>query len=111
MAGDDLAVIFMRISTMRWFVSRHPGARVWLQEEGHQVDRQVAHLDVADIAPGDTVYGSLPVHMAAAVCARGACYVHLSMEMPASARGTELDADQLRSFGARLIPFQITGAK
>jgi CRISPR-associated protein Csx16 len=71
------------------------------------VDRHVEHLDMALIAPGDWVMGSLPVHMAAAVCAKGAHYFHLAMQLPASARGCELTAESLRLYGARLTGFQI----
>ena len=34
-----------------WFVSRHPGANVWAQEQGLQIDRWVSHLDATQIQP------------------------------------------------------------
>ena len=89
------------------FVSRHPGARAWLREAGVVVDRTVAHLDLAGVRPGDTIVGSLPVNLAAAVCARGARYVHLSIELPAAKRGVELDATELRELGARLEEYRV----
>jgi len=89
------------------FVSRHPGAQQWAREEGVQVDEVVAHLDLERIVPGDTVIGSLPVNLAAAVCARGARYVHLALELPAARRGSELSADELRELGATLIEYRI----
>lgn len=90
-----------------YFVSRHPGARDWAEEEGIQVDLVLAHLDPLDVAGGDTVIGSLPVNLAADVCARGARYLHLSLELPASLRGRELSADEMRALGARVVEFRV----
>ncbi len=55
-----------------WFVSRHPGALDWARQQGLAVDRWVPHLEPADVQPGDTVAGTLPVQLASKVCARGA---------------------------------------
>ena len=88
-----------------FFISRHPGAVEWADRRGLRIDRHVVHFDLADIAPGDTVIGSLPVHLAAEVCRRGARYLNLSLDLPAHARGRELTADELELFGARLEPF------
>ncbi len=88
-----------------WFVSRHVGAREWLERQGWPVDRQVEHLSPAQVAPGDRIYGTLPVHLAAALCARGAQYHHLILDLPVEARGRELTADELERFGARLVRF------
>jgi CRISPR-associated protein Csx16 len=85
-----------------WFVSRHPGAVAWAQRRGLAVDRQLAHLAPEQIAPGDTVIGTLPVNLVARVCARGGRYLHLSLDLPAEARGRELTADELERYGARL---------
>ena len=65
-----------------WFVSRHPGALHWMRQHGPVFDRHVPHLDPAQVQPGDTVIGTLPVNLAAQVCARGAAYWHLALEMP-----------------------------
>ncbi|RDE50636.1 MAG: CRISPR-associated protein Csx16 [Candidatus Accumulibacter meliphilus] len=83
-----------------WFVSRHPGAVAWAQRQGIAVDRQLAHLDPQQVATGDTVIGTLPINLAAEVCARGARYYHLTLRLPSALRGTELDADQLEQLGA-----------
>jgi CRISPR-associated protein Csx16 len=90
-----------------WFVTRHPGAIAWAARQGIAVDRQVAHLDPADIQPGDTVIGTLPVNLAAQVCARGARFFNLSLDVPAEARGRELSADDLERFGARLEAYDV----
>lgn len=89
----------------RWFVSRHSGAREWLERQGVYVDQQVAHLDPSEVGPGDQVYGTLPVHLAASLCARGACYYHLILDLPFDMRGRELTADELDRCGARLVRF------
>ena len=91
-----------------WFVSRHPGAIEWATRQGLAVDRLVHHLDPALVCVGDTVMGALPVNLAAAVCERGARYLHLSMELPPDLRGKELTADQLNQLEARLARYQIT---
>ena len=93
-----------------YFVTRHPGARDWAAAEGLTVDRVIGHLDPAIIAPGDIVVGSLPVNLAAGVCARGAAYLHLSLDLPAELRGRELSAEQMRTCGARLERYVVTSA-
>lgn len=85
-----------------WFITRHPGAIAWAMRQGLAVDRQLPHLDPEQIAPGDTVIGTLPVNLVARVCARGGRYLHLSLDLPAEARGRELTADELERYGARL---------
>lgn len=90
-----------------WFVSRHPGAVEWAARQGIEVDKRVAHLDVDQVQAGDTVIGVLPVHLAAAVCARGARYLHLSLDLPPAMRGRELSADEMARCGARLEEYGV----
>ena len=90
-----------------YFISRHPGALEWASRQKLAVDHFVQHLDPAQVQPGDTVIGSLPVNLAARVCAQGATYWHLSLALPAELRGAELTADDMARLGARLEPFQI----
>lgn len=91
-----------------YFISRHPGTRDWAEAEGFRIDRWVEHLDPALLQPGDRVLGTLPVHLAAAVCARGARYYHLALDLPGDWRGRELTAAELREHGARLEPYVVT---
>lgn len=91
-----------------YFVSRHPGAQEWARQEGMAVDVVVEHLDSAIIKPGDSVIGSLPVNLAAEVCARGASYLHLALELPFELRGQELTAEDMRRCGARIEEFHIS---
>ncbi len=85
-----------------YFITRHPGALDWAQAQGIHWDRHVAHLETHEIAAGDIVIGSLPVHLAAEVCALGARYFNLSLDLLAHQRGRELDAATLEASNARL---------
>lgn len=89
------------------FVSRHPGAAEWAQTQGLVVDCLVTHLDPADVGPGDTVLGTLPANLAAAVCANGARYLHLTLDLPPDWRGRELSAAQMAACGARLEEYRV----
>lgn len=91
-----------------YFVSRHRGAIEWAAEEGLRVDLQIDHFDPAQIQPQDTVIGTLPVNLAAEVCARGARYIHLTLQTPASLRGVELTVEQMRRCNARLTRYEVT---
>lgn len=91
-----------------WFVTRHPGAIEWAARQGLKVDRLLDHLDPADIRPGDSVIGILPVNLAAEVCARGGRFFNLSLDLPPEARGRELTAEELETYGARLEEYLVT---
>lgn len=88
-------------------VSRHPGALAWLHQQGIEADQYHRHLDSHDIAPGDTVIGTLPIDLAAEVTARGADYWHISLNLPEEWRGQELTAALMERYGARLKRFVI----
>jgi CRISPR-associated protein Csx16 len=88
-------------------ITRHPGALEWALRQGLGQVAHCAHLDPADIAPGDVVIGTLPVHLAAEVCACGGRYFNLSLDLPESKRGRELTADELEVFGVRLGEYVI----
>lgn len=90
-----------------WFVSRHPGAVTWAKNQNIKVDYWVEHFSAEDIASGDTVIGVLPVNLAAAVCACGARYLNLSLDLPYTLRGKELNEFELLAVGARLEEFTI----
>ena len=91
-----------------WFVSRHPGAVKWAETQGLSVDNWVAHLSVADVVAGDTIIGILPVNLVAQICAVGARYVNLSLNLPCSLRGRELGVDELIAAGAKLEEFVVS---
>jgi len=85
-------------------VTRHAGARAWIERQGIAVDEVRDHLDVDGVEAGDRVVGTLPAHLAAEVCERGAEYVHLAIDLPPALRGRELSAEELDRLGARLVP-------
>jgi CRISPR-associated protein Csx16 len=90
-----------------YLVTRHSGAKQWVEEEGIAVDAQLDHLEIDRVRAGDIVIGSLPVNLAAQVCARGGRYFHLSLELPYDWRGRELSPNDMRRFGARVEEFFI----
>lgn len=90
-----------------YFITRHPGAMAWARREGIAADQIIDHLEVAAVQSGDTVIGVLPVNLAAQVCARGARYLHLSLELPPDMRGRELTAEDMQRLGARLEAFHV----
>lgn len=85
-----------------WFVSRHPGAIAWAAHQGTHIARTVDHLDINAVCSGVKVVDTLPIHMAAEVCERGAHYFHLEISVPRELRGQELDASRLQAPVARL---------
>lgn len=91
-----------------WLVTRHDGARARAEQNGVTVDAAVEHLDVAAVSPGDVVIGTLPVSLAAEVCAKGAAYWHLAMTVPFNHRGRELQPDDMRRFGATLAQYRVS---
>lgn len=94
-----------------WFVTRHQGALIWAEQQGFRIDKPVLHLDLAWIQTGDKVLGTLPVHLAAQVCAKGADYYHLSLDVPAHLRGKELSLDDMTACDARLERYWVTKEK
>lgn len=90
-----------------YFVTRHQGAVEWAARRGITVDHRISHLDPASIRAGDIVLGTLPINLAAEVCARGGRFFNLSLDVPPEARGRELSADELDRFGARLEEYRV----
>lgn len=90
-----------------WFVSRHPGAQAWARRHGLHWDRLCHHLDASEVQAGDRVYGTLPYHLAAGVCAAGAEYWHLQLHLRELQRGVELSAAELDAAGARFVRYTV----
>ena len=90
-----------------YFISRHAGAVAWAETEGFHVDACLAHLDLSLVKAGDTVLGTLPINLVAEVNARGGRYFHLTLELPAEARGKELSTETMREYGARLEEYYV----
>lgn len=90
-----------------WFVTRHPGALEWARAQGIAFDRHAVHLDPEEVGAGDKVIGSLPVNLAAEVCARGAEYWNLSLRLERGDRGRELAAEDLERYGAMIEQYEV----
>lgn len=60
------------------FISRHPSAIAWAEQQCAKVNERITHLDIDLIKLGGTVIGSLPVNLAAQVCGKGATYILLA---------------------------------
>ena len=90
-----------------YFITRHTGAKQWAEQQGFPIDRMLQHLDTNHIQPGDIVIGSLPVNLAAEVCAKGARYIHICLDLPFESRGKELSTDDMQRLGAKLQAYQI----
>jgi CRISPR-associated protein Csx16 len=88
------------------FVTRHPGAIEWAARRGIGA-RLVAHLDPAIVQPGDIIMGTLPLHVAAEACARGARFKSLEMDLRPEDRDRDLTAEEMEDRGARLEEFFI----
>jgi CRISPR-associated protein Csx16 len=84
------------------FVGRHSGAMQWMHLQGVHIDEFVSSLDVSQIERGDAIYGTLPLHLIAALHRRGASFTHISLDIPEEYRGKELSAEQMIQFGAKL---------
>lgn len=94
-----------------WLVTRHAGALEWAQRRGiiGEADKVVASLAARDVRRGDVVIGTLPVHLAAEVCANGARYLHIAMDVPPEQYGKELSPDDMDACGADCRPFIVLG--
>lgn len=91
----------------QYFVSRHAGAHEWALRKGFEVE-VVSHFDPECVLVDDVVIGTLPIHLAAIVCAHGGRYYHLELNLPSEARGKELSADDMERFGASIAEFIVT---
>ena len=93
---------------MIYFVSRHPGAIEWMKRQTEwQVDKFLPHLEAAQLVAGDGVLGTLPLHLAAEVCAKGAAFYFLQLPQQLSKRGSEYSADEMEAMGCRLRRFEV----
>ena len=90
-----------------YLITRHLGAVDWMARQGVVVDTVLSHLDPNLIKRGDTVIGTLPVHLAAVVCERGAKFVCLTLDLPPDLRGGEIKVEDMDAWGARLEVFVI----
>jgi CRISPR-associated protein Csx16 len=91
----------------RIFVTRHSGAPEWARDHGYGDAEFTGHLDPTTVAPGDVVLGTLPIHVAAEVVARGAVFHHLALDLKPEDRGKDLGAREMENAKARLEPYVV----
>jgi CRISPR-associated protein Csx16 len=91
----------------RWFVSRHPGAIEWVKRKPLAIDRFVSHMNPAEARPGDQVYGTLPLELAAEICRNGAHFFALRVSVHAEKRGFDLTADELEALKADFQEYRV----
>lgn len=96
-----------------YLVTRHEGTRIWasaMAEHGRlpfTIDRMVDHLDPESLKKGDVVVGTLPIHVAAELRARGIEFWSLDLHLPPADRGKELSGLYLAKFGARFTRYEV----
>lgn len=90
-----------------WFISRHTGAIEWVKQQNIQIDCFESHLDTSLVQAGDVVIGTLPIHLAAEVCQKGAKFYFLSVNVTREQRGTELSCEQLTEQQCSIQPFWV----
>lgn len=89
-----------------YFVSRHAGAKEWATRQGFDAE-VIGHFDPECTNEGDTVIGTLPINLAAAVFKNGGRYLHLTLDLTPEDRGRELTADRMAELGARLEEYAV----
>lgn len=94
-----------------WLVTRHASTIEWARRRGFigAADKVVASLAARDVRRGDVVIGTLPVHLAAEVCANGGRYLHIAMDVPPEQYGKELSPEDMEACGADCRPFIVLG--
>lgn len=91
-----------------WFVGRHSGSAEWLRAQDIRIDKHVEHLDKQQWpSPGDTVIGTLPVHIIADLNHQGVRFIHLKLDMKSTHRGEEFNAADLQKLNPELVEYLV----
>lgn len=95
-------------NTKTLFVSRNVGAQDWAQKNGFSTAEVVESFSPDMVSAGDTIVGTLPLPLAAAIHSKGASFIALTMKpVPAELRGTPLSAEQMDELGAATQPMMV----
>jgi CRISPR-associated protein Csx16 len=95
-------------SGQTWFVSRHQGSIDWIKSQEIQVDRFCAHLaDDNWPCSGDTVIGSLPVHVIAKLNLAGVRFLHFELNLSELTRGLELTRARIEQMEVRMQEYMV----
>jgi CRISPR-associated protein Csx16 len=90
-----------------WFISRHAGAIAWAKQQNLGIDRWETHIEPESVQAGDVVIGTLPVHLAAEICARGAKFYFLTLQLREEQRGQELTVADMQAAECSLQCYQV----
>ncbi|OJU57000.1 MAG: putative CRISPR-associated protein [Acinetobacter sp. 39-4] len=91
-----------------YFVTRHIGALQWATQQHLNFDIHLSHLDSLDhLDAQDTIIGTLPINFVYKLNKKGIRYIHLSLEIPQTLRGVELNAEQLNACQAVFEEFVV----
>lgn len=90
-----------------WFISRHAGAIAWAKQQKLAIDRWETHIEPASVQAGDVVIGTLPVHLAAEICVRGATFYFLTLQLREEQRGQELSVADMQAADCRLACYEV----
>ena len=98
---------------MNYVICRHRGSIDYLRscislDTNARFCSHLTPLDLQSITPRDTVIGFLPLHLASAICQKGARFLTLSFDIPANLRGKELNSQQLSELNPTLKEYVVT---
>lgn len=92
---------------MRYLVTRHSGAKEWVENKGIAIDQLLEHVDPFQLKAGDTVVGTLPVNLIEKLTHLGVRYYHIKLNLDESHRGKELTAEEMNRLGAEIEEFRV----
>ena len=90
------------------FVSAHEGALQWFSHLNINAEI-IEHLTderLGKLQNGDVVIGTLPFHLVAKLVNQKARYIHLSMDLPKTARDRQLSIEEMEKHHARLEEYE-----
>ena len=91
-----------------YFINRHPGSIAWAKKQALPIDCFLEHMeDINIFEAGDTVIGSLPVHIIAELNNNGVRFLHFQLDLPKHQRGIELSAEDIDALDVQLREFMV----
>ncbi|MEZ8613821.1 MULTISPECIES: CRISPR-associated protein Csx16 [unclassified Vibrio] len=97
------------IQTMKtYFVTRHPATIDLIKSFNIDIHHWLTHVESIDMfEPGDTVLGTLPIHLVVELTEKNVNYYHFSLDIPSYLRGRELSYLQLIECSPRLEKYEV----
>ena len=91
-----------------WFVGRHQGSIDWIKEQSVHINHFCSHIDDSNMPKaGDTVIGTLPVHVIARINRIGVRFIHLELDLNQQTRGIELKSIIIEQSNAKLQEYMV----